>query len=111
MSKTGRITTITILFHVTVKGGTQARFHELAAELTESTRHEDEGCLSYIWHQREDNPDEFVLYEQWQDQSALDAHIEHLQARYGPPAPGQVLPAAILDLCENTYGISYNVIC
>ncbi len=101
---------ITILFHVTVKDGNEQDFHDLALRLTEVTRAEDDGCLTYIFHQERDNPKEYVLYEQWRDREALDAHIAHLQALLGPPAPGGRLPAALLDLCETTQPIFYDVV-
>jgi quinol monooxygenase YgiN len=101
---------ITILFHVTVKDGKEQEFHDLAIRMTEVTRAEDEGCLTYVFHQRRDNPKEYVLYEQWRDQEALNAHIAHLQTLLGPPAPGGRLPAALLDLCEKTQPVFYNVV-
>lgn len=101
---------LTILFNVTVKDGKEQDFHDLAVRLTEVTRAEDDGCLTYVFHQRQDNPKEYVLYEQWRDREALDAHIAHLQTLLGPPAPGGRLPAALLDLCENTQGVFYNMV-
>ena len=32
------------------------------------------GCVSYIPHQAEDDPDTLVIYEQYQDENALAAH-------------------------------------
>jgi quinol monooxygenase YgiN len=34
------------------------------------------GCVSYIPHQLEDDPDTIVIYEQYVDQKALAAHRE-----------------------------------
>ena len=31
-------------------------------------------------HQQQDNSREFMLYEQWRDEAALDAHVIHCQA-------------------------------
>ncbi len=89
---------ITILFHATVKDAKEQEFHDLSVRLTEVTRAEDDGCLTYVFHQRQENSKEYVLYEQWRDREALDAHIAHLQTLLGPPAPGGRLPAALLDL-------------
>jgi quinol monooxygenase YgiN len=101
---------ITMLFHVTVKDGKEQEFHDLAIRITEITRAEDEGCLTYVFHQRQDNPKEYVLYEQWRDREALDAHISHLQTLLGPPMPGRRLPSALLALCENAQPVFYNVV-
>ena len=101
---------ITILFHLTVKDGKEQELHDLAVRLTEVTRVEDNGYLTFVYHQRRGVPKEYVLYEQWRDQQALDAHITHLQTLLGPPAPGGRLPAAFLDLCENTQAVFYDVV-
>jgi len=42
-------------------------------ELTDASRAEP-GCISYIPHRVESDPDTIVIYEQYQDQAALDAH-------------------------------------
>jgi quinol monooxygenase YgiN len=42
-------------------------------ELSSSSRTEP-GCLSYIPHRVESDPDTIVIYEQYRDQAALDAH-------------------------------------
>ena len=101
---------ITILFHVIVKDGNEQDFHDLATRLTEVTRAEDDGCMAFVYHRRKDSPKEYVLYEQWRDREALDAHIAHLQALLGPPTPGGRLPVALLDLCETTQPIFYDVV-
>ena len=101
---------ITILFNVTGKEGKGQDCYDLAVRLTEVTRTEDDGCLTYFFHQGQDNPMEYVLYEQWRDREALDAHMAHLEALLGPPNPGGRLPAALLDLCESTQPIFYDVV-
>ncbi len=93
-----------------VKDGKEQDFHDLAVRLTEVTRADDEGCLSYVFHQRQNDPKEYVLYEQWRDREALDAHIAHLETLLGPPTPGGRLPAALLDLCESAHPVLYDVV-
>jgi quinol monooxygenase YgiN len=44
-------------------------------ELTRLTRHEP-GCVSYIPHFVESDPDTIVIYEQYRDEAAVDAHRE-----------------------------------
>ena len=39
---------------------------------TESRR--EPGCVSYIPHQLQDDPDTILIYEQYRDPQALDAH-------------------------------------
>ena len=94
---------ITILFYVTAKEGKEEEFRELAAEMTKTTREEDEGCIHFTYHQEVDNPRQFVLYERWRDRAALDAHLARLQEVYGPPPSGGFLPAALLDFWEEEF--------
>jgi len=102
---------ITILFHVTVKPGKEREFHDCIINLTTITRAEDDGCLTYVFHQQQGvYPSKYVLYEQWRDQQALDAHVAHLQTLLGPPLPGGRLPAAFLALCEKTQVVRYDVV-
>ena len=53
---------------------------ETLRQLAEASRQEP-GCISYIPHQVEGDPDTIVIYEQYQDAKALAAHraSEHFQ--------------------------------
>lgn len=42
-------------------------------ELAAASRQEP-GCVSYVPHRVESDPDTIVIYEQYRDQAALDAH-------------------------------------
>jgi quinol monooxygenase YgiN len=42
-------------------------------ELAAASRQEP-GCITYIPHRVESDPDTIVIYEQYRDQAALDAH-------------------------------------
>jgi len=52
------------------------------ADVAESLRllaaasRQEPGCINYIPHQLEDDPDTVILYEQYQDAKALAAHRE-----------------------------------
>ena len=63
---------ITLLCPVKAAAGKGA---ELAAETVKES-----GNICYRLHSTED-PDEFIIYEQWQDAAALDSHMAtiHLQ--------------------------------
>jgi quinol monooxygenase YgiN len=101
---------LTFLFYLTAREGQEEAFHELAVRLTGITRSEDDGCMAYTFHRRANNPREYVLYEQWRDAQALQKHLQHLQALYGPPHPGENLPAALFDLCEPGEAVAYEVV-
>jgi quinol monooxygenase YgiN len=101
---------ITIFFHMTVKAERDHEWRELLTQLTQSTRAEDDGCLNYVFHRQLDNPQRYVLFEQWQDQDALTNHLTRLAQVFGPPTPGQRLPARLLDYFEQSQGIRYEVL-
>jgi quinol monooxygenase YgiN len=46
---------------------------EMLRMLTEASRQEP-GCVSYIPHRVEGDPDAVVIYEQYRDHAAADAH-------------------------------------
>jgi quinol monooxygenase YgiN len=46
---------------------------EILRQLTLASRQEP-GCVSYVAHQVHGEPDTVLIYEQYRDQSALDAH-------------------------------------
>lgn len=70
---------ITLLCPVRAAAG---RGSELEAALTALAAEtvKESGNICYRLH-RTDDPDEFIIYEQWQDQAALDSHMAtaHLQ--------------------------------
>ena len=58
----------------------RAEIAETLRLLADASRKEP-GCVSYIPHQVEDDPDTIVIYEQYRDAKALAAHraTEHFQ--------------------------------
>jgi len=56
-----------------VKPGTEGTCREYIRTLQEHSRREP-GCLLYIGHQSTENPRKFLLYEQYKDEAALQAH-------------------------------------
>jgi quinol monooxygenase YgiN len=58
----------------------RADIAETLRQLAEASRKEP-GCVNYIPHQVEDDPDTIVIYEQYKDQKALAAHraSDHFQ--------------------------------
>ena len=66
-----------------VKPGHEDRAIDLFARLTEATRAEP-GCRMYLAHRSTEDPRRFFLYEQYDDQAALEAHraapyfVEHV---------------------------------
>jgi len=101
---------ITILFHMTIKPGRVVECLEVARQLTKTTHSEDDGCVSYTFLQQASDSRRFVLFEQWRERDALDAHVRRLVRMYGPPREGEALPATLMEMFEHSEGIAYEPI-
>lgn len=66
-----------VSFNVRLRFASEDRSHiaEVLRLLAEASRHEP-GCVSYVPHHLEDDPDSVVIYEQYHDEKALAAHRE-----------------------------------
>lgn len=51
----------------------RAEIADILRKLTAASRQEP-GCISYIPHQLQEDPDSVLIYEQYQDDQALAAH-------------------------------------
>ena len=83
-----------------IKPGHEDEAVALFRKLTEHTRAEP-GCRMYLAHRSTTDPRRFFLYEQYDDQAALDAHraAPHFeQYAQGWPVPDHRKPLA-RDLC------------
>ena len=107
---------LTIFFHLWVKPGHETECAKALAEAMASTRAEDDGCINYAFYRENDEPRHLVLFEQWRDADALNAHIERLQRVYGPPNEREPypsthhrrrLPKRFLALFEKTEAARY----
>jgi len=64
---------IVLKVDLVVKPGTEEKCKEYLRILQEHSRQEP-GCLMYIGHQSTRDSRRFLIYEQYEDQAALDAH-------------------------------------
>ncbi len=51
----------------------RSKIAEILEKLAIASRQEP-GCVSYIPHQIKDDPDTVLIYEQYRDEAAVDAH-------------------------------------
>lgn len=66
-------TTVTVIAHIKVKVGADARAGEVLGSIVPATLQEP-GCLAYELHQSLTDPTEFMFYERWESDDALAAH-------------------------------------
>jgi len=62
-----------VVARVMVKAGQEKAFIEIASKLVAATRAE-EGNLFYTLYQSTENPSEFIIYEEYKDDAAFEAH-------------------------------------
>jgi quinol monooxygenase YgiN len=64
---------ISFTVRMTFRSEDRDEIHRILRELTRLSRQED-GCVSYIPHIVESNPDTILIYEQYKDETAAEAH-------------------------------------
>ena len=100
---------VIFLLKIRVKKGMESAFYEKAAKMMAVSREED-GCITFTYHQNPEYPCDFFLYEQWRDRDSLDAHVKNLQNIFGPAEEGKRLPKGLLDYWENWTVEKFNVV-
>jgi len=100
---------LNVLFRAKVKAGREEEFYKTASEVMRTTHAEDDGCITFTFHQHVQDPSWFFAYEQWRDQDAANAHFARLAKVYGAPREGEVLPAHLSDFFVEMYADFYNV--
>ena len=72
--------TLVLVVRMRAQEGKDEEAAGLMRELAEATRQEP-GCIHYIPTRSNEDPRDFLLYEEYDDQAALDAHgaSEHFQ--------------------------------
>lgn len=66
--------TIGVIAKLKIKAGHEATFKEVIGALQASVRAHEPGCKQYDCFQSKNEPQVFVMFEQYADQAALDAH-------------------------------------
>ena len=99
---------ITAMVHAKIKEELLSEYIDLIKMLTRETTRK--GCLTYSFNQNKEIPTEFVLYEQWESQEALDNHIKELFEILGPAKPGYPVPDKLMKMYENAKPVFYNVV-
>ena len=73
---------ITVIAKLKVQPGKEAEFETAGKEMIATVKASEPATLTYILHKNTKDPTEFMYYEVYQDQSALDAHgkTDHMKA-------------------------------
>ena len=62
-----------LVVRVTIKAGHEEEVIPSFQKLQEATRREP-GCIEFVVQRSRENPRRYLIYEQYNDQAALDAH-------------------------------------
>jgi quinol monooxygenase YgiN len=73
---------ITVIAKLKVQPGKDAEFEAAAKQMIATVKESEPNTLTYILHKNTKDATEFVYYEVYQDQAALDAHgkTDHMKA-------------------------------
>lgn len=100
---------ITVIVRIKVKRAYLNQYRKLVPKLTKRFQQQP-GCLDYTFSQHIHDPTEFVLYEQWKDQSELDSHYDLLVEMLGPAKPGERLPEELTKMFDSAKPYFYTVV-
>jgi quinol monooxygenase YgiN len=72
----------TIIAKLKVKAGNEKQFEDAARKMIETVRSAEPGTLQYVLHRSTKDPTQFVYYEVYKDQEAVDHHgkTDHMKA-------------------------------
>jgi len=73
---------ITVIAKLKVQPGKDTEFEAAAKQMIATVKELEPGTLSYVLHKNTKDATEFVYYEVYQDQAALDSHgkTDHMKA-------------------------------
>jgi len=99
---------LTVMIHAKIKKEMLSEYIELIRMLSRETT--KKGCHTYSFNQNKEVPTEFVLYEQWESQEALDNHLNELFTILGPAKSGDPIPEKLMNMYEMVKPVFYNVV-
>jgi quinol monooxygenase YgiN len=97
------------LLHINVKPGREQAALEALTDIEHLSRR-DEGCVTFVWLQHQDDPLRFTLFEQWETQEELDAHLARIIPHWqrfepnlaGEPVSETVVPVTAVKAAQST---------
>ena len=85
---------LTVIARVRAKAGYEARARDVLLGLIAPTRAEA-GCINYDLHVSQDDPAQFVFYENWLSEAHLEAHANSPHLRAFRNAADEILDGAV----------------
>jgi len=94
---------ISFTVRMTFRSDDRKEIHEILRELTRLSRQEP-GCVTYIPHVVEGEPDTILIYEQYRDEAAAEAH--RATAHFAKYAVGGLYQKMLLRSVEDLTAIA-----
>jgi len=94
---------ISFTVRLTFRSDDRKEIHEILRELTRLSRQEP-GCVTYIPHVVEGEPDTILIYEQYRDEAAAEAH--RATAHFAKYAVGGLYQKMLLRSVEDLTAIA-----
>ena len=94
---------ISFTVRLTFRSDDRQEIHEILRELTRLSRQEA-GCVTYIPHVVEGEPDTILIYEQYRDEAAAEAH--RATAHFAKYAVGGLYQKMLLRSVEDLTAIA-----
>jgi quinol monooxygenase YgiN len=85
------------------KDGKADEIAEIVARLAKTCPQQEPGCISFIANRSKDDPNEFLLYEQYVDEAAFAAHQQTAHFK-------ELVLGRALDLLDQRVRKAYSVI-
>lgn len=73
-------TSLTVIAYIFAKPGEEQQVRAALLVLVDETRKE-KGCINYDLHQQDENPAQFMMYENWQSAEDLEEHARSAHLR------------------------------
>jgi quinol monooxygenase YgiN len=76
---------VSIVAKIKAKPGCEAQLEAAFKDMIKLVRANEPGCEAYVLHQSKKDPTQFIWYEKYADQAAVDVHMktEHMKAMGG----------------------------
>lgn len=75
----------------------------IALSSIDKIANQDKGCISFTWFQKTDEPEKFVLIENWDSQENLDNHIKRITGTWNkfiPYLQGEAVSTKLTKLVQ-----------
>lgn len=101
---------IKIVYRVVIKRGREKEFKILAEKVLVPHASQLTGCVLFTFFDNHINPCEFIFYEIWKNEEAVNNYYKELILLLGKNSPGKIFPDKFNDFIEEEENILHQEI-